>query len=85
MADILWSFSTTIRNPERIPSFFKTIVDLEGEEWNEDNQIRFQVLLIKNRFYKPTSEKLNNHQIAILDDPSYEMSEEEVDTTYIVC
>lgn len=77
MADILWSFSTTIRNPERITSFFKTIVDLEGEEWNEDNQIRFQVLLIKNRFYKPTSEKLNNHQIAILDDPSYEMSEEE--------
>jgi hypothetical protein len=77
MANILWSLSTTIRNPERIPSFFKTLVELEGEEWSNANQERFQILLIKNRIYKPTDKNLTAHQIDILNNLLYEMSEDE--------
>ncbi len=83
MGNILWSFSTTIRNPERIPSFFKTICEMEGEEWNKDNQIRFQSLLIKNRFYEPTVDGLNEKQIQILNDLQYQMTYDEAKDIFV--
>lgn len=47
----LWSYSTTVRNPERIRSFLKVLKLMEGEIWSHENQKKFQVLLIQNRVY----------------------------------
>ena len=82
MSNILWSFSTTLRNPERIPSFFKTICEMEGEIWNNENQEKFQILLIKNRFYVPEEKGLNPKQISILNDLSKEMTFEEAKSIF---
>lgn len=71
--DLLWSASTTMRNPERTYSFLKTIKEIEGMPWNDETQMRLQSLLIKNRFYKPTKENLSQHQIDILEDLNYQM------------
>lgn len=46
-----WSVSTTIRNPERIRSFLQVLKLMEGETWTNDNQKRFQVLLIQYKIY----------------------------------
>ena len=77
--DILWSSSTTMRNPERAYPFLKTIAEIDGNEWNEENQSKLQILLIKNRFYIPTSINLSKEQVKILEDLSYEMSFEEAE------
>jgi hypothetical protein len=56
----LWSVTTTVRNPERIRSFLKVLKDLEGEVWNDENQKKFQVLLIQRKVYgfgRPQFEK----------------------------
>lgn len=47
--DTLWSITTTVREAEKIPAFLKTAKEIENEEWNTDTQIKFQILLIKNR------------------------------------
>lgn len=49
-----WSISTTVRNPERLRDFLKVLKGLEGQPFNTENQIRFQILLIQNKLYKPT-------------------------------
>lgn len=72
--DILWSVSTTMRNPERAFSFLSTIAELEGEEWTPETQKVFQSLLIKNRFYLPTSANLSEEQINKLNDGTYDLS-----------
>ena len=74
--DTFWSLSTTLRNPERIPGFFLTISELDGQEWNHETQMKLQALLIKNRLYKPTPGNLSSEQINILDDPLIEMTYE---------
>ena len=75
--DLLWSASTTMRNPERTYSFLKTVEEIEGEEWNEATQMRYQALLIKNRYYKPTSNNLSAELVAILRDYNHELTYEE--------
>lgn len=50
-----WSISTTVRNPERIRNFIKVLEFLEGKSFNTDNQEKYQILLIQNKFYKPTN------------------------------
>lgn len=75
--DLLWSASTTMRNPERTYSFLKTISELEGAIWDNETQMKLQSLLIKNRFYSPNSKNLSAKQIIILEDLSYEMTYEE--------
>ena len=81
--DKLWSMSTTIREAERIVGFVKTAVELDGEVWDNANQVKFQVLLIKNRQYLNNSEnaqtfnKLNAKQCEILKDKSIDMSYED--------
>jgi len=49
-----WSISTTVRNPERLRGFLGVLQKLEGQQFTPENQIRFQVLLIQNKLYKPT-------------------------------
>jgi len=48
-----WSISTTVRNPERLRDFLLVLKQLEGEEFNANNQRRYQILLIQARLYKP--------------------------------
>lgn len=50
---ITWSFSTTVRNPERLREFLRVLKLLEHQPFNAENQIKYQVLLIQNRLYKP--------------------------------
>ena len=75
--DLLWSASTTMRNPERTYLFLKTASEIEGRIWDNETQIVYQSLLIKNRYYKPTKKNLSQRQIDILEDLHYEMSYEE--------
>jgi len=58
-----WSISTTVRNPDRIRGFLEVLEDFEGVEFNENQQIRFQIALIKRKLYKPRglNEKLSNY------------------------
>lgn len=46
-----WSITTTVRNPERLRSFLISLESLEGQEWNNINQEKYQRILIKNRLY----------------------------------
>ena len=46
-----WSFSTTVRNPDRIRSFLEILKELEGEEWNKETQSIFQIKLIHRKLY----------------------------------
>ncbi|MGQ9846802.1 MAG: AlwI family type II restriction endonuclease [Bacteroidales bacterium] len=48
-----WSISTTVRNPERLRDFLRVLKKLEGQPFDRDNQIKYQVLLIQKRIYKP--------------------------------
>ncbi|MGC9001186.1 AlwI family type II restriction endonuclease [Caldisericum sp.] len=48
-----WSISTTVRNPERLRDFLRVLKKLEGQDFNKANQIKYQVLLIQDRLYKP--------------------------------
>ncbi|WP_448529036.1 AlwI family type II restriction endonuclease [Raineya sp.] len=73
----LWSISTTVRNPERLRDFLKVLKMIEGEPFNAENQIKYQILLIQNRFYKPTH--IPSEFIPLWDNPtkniSYELAE----------
>jgi hypothetical protein len=48
-----WSISTTVRNPDRLRDFLSVLKQLEGQVFNKENQIKYQILLIKERLYKP--------------------------------
>ena len=50
-----WSISTTVRNPMRLRNFLKVLKQLEGEKFTKENQNKYQILLIKNRLYKPSN------------------------------
>ena len=86
--DVLWSMTTTIREAERIPAFLKTAKEVEGEVWDENAQIKFQILLIKNREYLNTDStqtfgKLNQRQINLLKDKSKTMTYEQAKKIFI--
>lgn len=76
-----WSITTTLRNPERFEDFLTVIKEIDGQEWNEDTQLKFQILLIKNRkygfgealFYKG----LTKEQVDLIDDISKDISFEQ--------
>jgi len=46
--------STTVRNPERLVSFLRVLKELEGVDFTKDTQMKYQILLIKERLYAPT-------------------------------
>ena len=46
-----WSITTTVRNPERLKDFLIALQPLVGKVWNEESQVVYQKLLIKNRLY----------------------------------
>ena len=55
-----WSITTTVRNPERLRDFLVALQPLVGELWNNENQERYQKLLIKNRLYGYVSQQFYN-------------------------
>lgn len=72
--DKLWSLSTTIRNPERIAVFFPIVATMNGEVWNKEAQMKLQSKLIQHRVYRPTFGNLTDEQIALIEDPTVEMT-----------
>jgi hypothetical protein len=57
MAEV-WSFNTTVRNPDRIFNFLKILKTIEGTIFDESGQKRFFAEQIKQRYYKPTKKTL---------------------------
>jgi hypothetical protein len=66
-----WSISTTVRNPDRLRDFLLVLKELEGQPFNSENQIKYQILLIQNKIYKPTD--LTREQKEYFDDIEKEM------------
>ena len=68
-----WSITTTVRNPERIRDFLAVLQNIEGRIWNEENQKRFQILLIQHKKYGAGSTQfykgLTKEQIALMETP----------------
>lgn len=75
--DVLWSASTTMRNPERTLPFLKTVTEIEGEIWNDETQNKYQILLIKNRYYTPTEKNLPKALYSLITDYSHNLTLEE--------
>jgi hypothetical protein len=66
-----WSISTTVRNPERLRNFLKVLKQLEGENFTKENQVTYQILLIKERLYKPNN--IHRKYQKYYDDPTLEI------------
>jgi len=59
----VWSFNTTIRNPERMENMLRTLTELEGKEFNAEGQEAFFGLQIKKRLYKPEKRTLEEQDL----------------------
>ncbi len=68
----VWSISTTVRNPERIPEFASAIQPFIGMTWDKQRQVEFMYELIRRRLYKPT--KLTDAQADLVNDVEREMT-----------
>jgi hypothetical protein len=68
----VWSISTTVRNPERIPEFASAIQPFIGMTWDKQRQVEFMYELIRRRLYKPT--KLTDAQAELVNDVEREMT-----------
>lgn len=81
-----WSVSTTIRNPERIRSFLQVLKLMEGEVWTNNNQKKFQVLLIQYKIYGFGESQFHNtltdeqNSWLYSDSVSYEQAEKILDS-----
>lgn len=80
-----WSFSTTVRNPERIRSFLQVLKLIEGDAWTYSTQKKYQILLIQHKVYgfgEPQFHKtLTNEQNSWLDNnPTYQQAENILDS-----
>jgi len=49
-----WSISTTVRNPARLRDFLMVLQRFEGQRFNEQVQVEYQIALIQERLYHPT-------------------------------
>lgn len=73
-----WSITTTLRNPDRLRSFLFTLDRLNGEDWNRENQEKYQIYLIQDRNYGYGSTQFYNglqqDQIDLINDQGKEIS-----------
>jgi len=73
-----WSITTTLRSPERLRNFLIVLKQIEGCNWNLDNQKKYQILLIKERIYGYGKTQfyngLSQKQINLIDNPSKNIS-----------
>ena len=81
-----WSITTTLRNPERLRIFLIVLKQLENYKWNLENQRKYQILLIKDRFYGYGSSQfyngLSQEQIDLIDDQTKEISFEQAEEIF---
>ena len=81
-----WSITTTLRNPERLRSFLIVLKQLEGENWNLENQRKYQILLIKERVYGYGNTQFYNGltqgQIDLIDNQIKEISFEKAEEIF---
>jgi hypothetical protein len=81
-----WSITTTLRNPERLRNFLIALKELENSKWTLENQIKYQVFLIKERFYGYGSNQfynvLSQEQIDLIDDQTKEISFEKAEEIF---
>lgn len=86
--ETLWSMSTTIREAERIIDFVETALEIDGQIWNKSTQMKYQILLIKNRKYLNDPDniqsfnKLNAEQIEWLKNKSIDMTYEQAESIF---
>jgi len=59
----VWSFNTTIRNPERMENMLRTLTQIEGQEFDLQGQEAFFGLQIKKRLYKPEKATLGEQDL----------------------
>ncbi len=73
-----WSISTTVRSPERLRDFLRVLKKLEDENFDRNNQIKYQVLLIKERLYIPSNipPKYEKYYKDTTEEIPYEVAEE---------
>ncbi len=73
-----WSITTTLRNPERLRDFLIILKRLENCEWNLENQKKYQILLIKERYYGYGNNQfyngLSQDNIDLIDNPQKDIS-----------
>ncbi len=73
----LISISTTLRNPNRLIDFLRSLRQIDGLEWSPENQEKFQILLIKDRNYVPNKVGLTDESLKILLNPNMKMTYEQ--------
>lgn len=56
----VWSFNTTLRNPERMEHMLRALSELEGVKFDTAGQEAFFGLQIKKRLYKPSKQTLQD-------------------------
>ncbi|MFA7056709.1 MAG: AlwI family type II restriction endonuclease [Candidatus Cloacimonadales bacterium] len=82
-----WSITTTLRNPERLRSFLKVAQQIEGNEWNLETQVKYQVLLIQNRLYGYGNAQfysnLSEHQASLIGDITKEINYKQAEEIFI--
>lgn len=73
-----WSITTTLRNPARLRNFLIVLKQLANDEWDFENQKKYQILLIQNRVYgygnKQFYRGLLQNKVDLVDDPSRDIS-----------
>jgi hypothetical protein len=79
MADV-WSFNTTVRNPERMEALLRILAEMEGTTFNAAGQEQFFGLQIKKRFYTPMRGTLGDELAAAVYDSD---SNEELDSNVV--
>ncbi|MDD9868598.1 MAG: AlwI family type II restriction endonuclease [Gammaproteobacteria bacterium] len=76
-----WSITTTVRNPYRLRDFLGVLQQLEGSEWDSENQKKYQILLIQNRLYGYGTNQfykgLSRDKVSLINDLSRDISLEE--------
>lgn len=81
-----WSITTTLRNPERLRGFLIILKKLENFKWTSENQIKYQILLIKERVYGYGNNQfyngLSQKQIDLIDDQTKEISFEKAEEIF---
>lgn len=77
----VWSFNTTVRNPERLENMLRALKKIEGQEFDLMGQRAFFGKQIELRFFKPTKELLGEEDLisAVYKESAEDLPEEIVE------
>lgn len=76
----VWSFNTTIRNPERMENMLRALREMEGVQFDLEGQAQFFGLQIKKRLYKPSRRKLEDNSLV---SAVYDVTADDLDDTTV--